>query len=128
MPTDGQAADLRGPRGGTARPNGTRDITVMAVTTSSVQKDPGDSNHFNGAHWQGKFVRLISDQTVYYFWTDAVAQTVSETAADGTNPTQQCDVLPAFERREEVAAGANIVIKGAAAGVLRIAIVQTVED
>jgi len=128
MPTDGAAADLRGPRGGTARANGTRDITAVAVTTSSVQKDISGANFFNGTHWQGKFVRLICDQTLYYFWTDSASQTVSETATEGTNPTQQCDMLPANTRVEEVPAGSQIVIKGAGAGTLRISIVQTITD
>lgn len=128
MPTDGAAADLRGPRGGTARPNGTRDITAVAVTTSSVQKDLSGANFFNGTHYQGKFLRLICDQNLFYFWTDAASQTVTETATEGTTPTQQCDFLPANTPREEVPAGTQIVIKGAAAGTLRICIVQTIQD
>lgn len=126
MATEAEAADLRGPRGGPARSNGTRDITAVAVTTSSVQKDVSGANFFNGTHYQGRFVRMICDQNLFYFWTDTAGQTVTETATEGTTPTQQCDMLPANTPREEVPGGAQIVIKGAAAGTLRLCIVQTV--
>lgn len=126
MPTDMQAADLRGPRGGTARPNGTRDITAIPVTTSSQQVDISGANYFNGTHYQGGFVRMICDQNLFYFWTDAAGQTADDAATAGTNPTRQCDMLPANSRGEEVPAGGQLVFKGSAAGTLRISIVQTV--
>lgn len=126
MATDGQAADLRGPLGGAARPNGTRDITAIPVTTASQQIDISGANYFNGTHYQGCFIRLICDQDLFYFWASGAGETVSETATAGTNPTQQCDLLPAKTSREETPAGTQIVFKGAAAGTLRLSIVQTV--
>ena len=125
MATEQDAADLRGPRGGTALSDGTRQLAVTAVTTSSVAKDLESSTFFNGQHYQSRFVRLICDQNVFYFWSNESGATVSDTAADATTPNQQGDMLPANTPREEVPAGRYLIVKAAAAGTLRMSIVQT---
>jgi len=125
MAVEADAADLRGPRGGTALSNGQRQIAVTAVTTSSVAKDLESSTFFNGQHYESRFVRLICDQNIFYFWSNESGAAVSDTAADATTPAQQCDMLPANVPREEVPAGRYLVVKAASAGTLRISIVQT---
>lgn len=125
MATETDAADLRGPRGGTALSDGKRQIAVTAVTTSSVAKDLESATFFNGQHYESRFVRLICDQNLYYFWSNESGAVVSDTAADATTPAQQCDMLPANTPREEVPAGRYLIVKAAAAGTLRVSLVQT---
>lgn len=117
------AEDLKGPFGDLLTGNVTR-ITAIAVTTASAVKDPSDSSHFNSQEYQSRFVRIICDQAVTYFWSNNAAATVSDTAVDGTSRGQQGDQLPANTPREEMPTGRYFVAKAAAAGTVRLCIVD----
>lgn len=117
------AEDLKGPFGDVLTGNVTR-ITAIAVGTASAVKDPSDSSHFNSQEYQSRFVRLVCDQAVTYFWSNNASAVVSDTAVDGTNRGQQGDQLPANTPREEVPTGRYFVSKAAAAGTVRISIVD----
>jgi hypothetical protein len=122
MPNTEQASDLRGPLGGALRADGRSDLSAVNVTTSTQVVDMADANHFNGTHYQERFVRIICDQDIYYYWSNNASAILDETKKDGTNRDQQCDYLPAKIPREEGPGGRYFVVKGAAAGIARISI------
>lgn len=121
------AADLRGPKGGstTLHPDLLRfEISALNITTSTQVIDMSDTNHFGGDHYTARFVRIICDQNIFYYWSPNSGAVLDETKKDGTNREQQCDLLPALTPREEVPAGRYFVVKGAAAGTARLSIVN----
>lgn len=111
-------ADKAGPRDGT--------VVVYALTTGSVAVDLFGASYFNGdADYQGKFVSLTPNQTLYYRWSDSSGATVDETA--NGNGATVCYVLPANTESRERAGGRYLVMKGALAGQVRIYISETVK-
>ncbi|MBM4443543.1 MAG: hypothetical protein FJ027_24305 [Candidatus Rokubacteria bacterium] len=122
------AADLRGPFGGTdatADSRGTQ-ITAVATSGSAQSFDLSSATYFGGTRYQGDFVRIISNQTLFYFWSEQASETVDETATAATNRARQCDMLPANTPREEIPAGRYFHAKTAAAGTVRISITNSV--
>jgi len=125
MPTAETAADLRGPYGGATNKDLTREIAVITTTGSTQQIDLSTSTYFNGSHYQDKFVRIIADVLIYYYWSNNNSGTLDETAAGASGQTSQCDMLPANTPREECPAGQYFIVKGAA-GKVRICITNQV--
>lgn len=123
MPTAEIAADLRGPKGGAFHPDGVRtELSAVNVTTSTQVVDMSDTNHFGGDQYTTRFVRIICDQGIYYYWSNNASAVLDETKKDGTNRDQQCDFLPANTPREEVPGGRYFVVKGTAAATARLSI------
>ncbi len=125
MPTAETAADLRGPYGGTLNRDGSSEIAVVAVTSSTQQIDLSSSSYFNSTNYQERFVRLISDVLIYYYWSNNASAALDETATGNTTRAQQCDMLPANTPREEAPAGQYLIIKGST-GKCRVSITNQV--
>lgn len=117
------AEDLKGPFGDLNQ-NSHSKITAIAVTTASAPVLLSDVNHFNSTNYQTRFVRLICDQDIFYYWSNIPAAVVDNAAVDGTGRGTQGDKLPANTPREEYATGAYIIVKAASAGILRISVVD----
>jgi hypothetical protein len=126
MPTVETAADLRGPYGGAANKDGSREIAVVTLNGSSQNIDLSGTNYFNSSNYQERFVRISCDTNCYYYWSNSASDSVSDTAADGTGQSTQGDALYANERREECPAGRYLVIKGTNAKLVRICITNQV--
>lgn len=126
MPTAETAADLRGPYGGDIAKDLTTQICVAPVTTSSVVLDLESATYFGGAHYEDKFVRLTASGTTYYFWSNNASAVVDDAASGVTNRDRQGAVLQATIDKEECPAGRYLVVKGAAAGTIRISITNQV--
>lgn len=126
MPTAETAADLRGPYGGAANKDGSREIAVVTLNGSSQNIDLSGANYFNSSNYQERFVRLFCDTALVYYWSNSASDTVSDTAADGTGQSTQGDALGANERREECPAGRYLVVKGTNLKLLRLSITNQV--
>lgn len=145
-PDIARAANITGPRGGAAE---LKTVTLLGTgvtlgSTANIRKlaaitTDGTSHAIDLLAWFGpmykrEFLRLVCDQTLYYFYSDVSTDTASSTAkndvgaagiqgsATGT-VAQQTDMLPANTPREEKAAGRYLTCV-AAAGILRISIVS----
>lgn len=111
------AADLRGPK--------ENEIAVFASSTTSAAVDLQSASHFGDVDYQAKFVRIETDQPIYYKWSDSSGATVDETATSGAT---RCMPAAAGSRIEEKAAGRYFVFKlpsGGTPGLVRVAIVQS---
>lgn len=117
------AEDLKGPFGDLSQ-NGHSKVSACAVGTSSAPILLSDANHFNSTNYQSRFVRLICDQDIFYYWSNIASAVVDDAAVDGTGRGTQGDKLPANTPREEYATGAYIIVKAAATGKLRISVVD----
>lgn len=109
-----KAGDRRGPKQNEI-------CAVSTLAASSTSTDLSAAAQFGNDHYLGRFVRLIADQAVYYFWTDTAAQTVDPAATSGVT---RGDLLPAGECREEKPAGRYLVHRAAVDGTIRISIVE----
>jgi len=131
MATERDAADMTGPAGGvigtpaTGATVGRTTLSAVNITTATQVIDLSDTNHFAGDFYVMRFVRIICDQGIFYYWSNNAAAVLDETKKDGTNRDQQCDWLPSSTPREEVPSGRYFVVKGQAAGTARLSIVQT---
>lgn len=125
MPTAETAADLRGPYGGDLAKDLTSQIAVVLLSAATQVIDLSTATYFNGTHYTDKFLRLISDVQVYYYWSNNASAALDETVTGVTSRAQQCDSLPANFPREECPAGQYIVVKGSV-GKLRISITNQV--
>lgn len=123
-----KAAKVEGPRDlpadDTARR--ARNIVVLAVTTSTQVIDMMGPDDGSGTPMLPKsrktIVKLTPEVDVYYKWSDKSGATLVETATGDTTPESQCDRLYAGQPVHEYPSGRYIVVKGVAAGNLRISI------
>lgn len=126
MPTAETAADLRGPYGGDLAKDNTSQISVVAVTAVTQVIDLSlATTGFGNMSYTERFVRLISDVAIFYYWSNNASALLDETATGATNRAQQCDSLPANFPREECPAGQYLVVKGSV-GKLRVSITNQV--
>lgn len=119
------AEDLKGPTGDIPA-TGESFITAVAVADALTHVvDLSDANHFNGTSYsKGRFCRVICDQNLFYFWTNNPSAIVDKTAVDGTNRGRQSDMLPANVAREEMPTGRYLAHQAAAAGTIRVCVVD----
>lgn len=68
---------------------------AVAVTTGSVVKDLQSLTNIWTALTKGQLVMVQTQADVYYAFNSENGGTIDQTAADATNPSQQCALIPA---------------------------------
>lgn len=121
-----QAAKVLGPQANTGTDALKHTLKVLAVTTSSAVHDiiGAPLTHASGVlpKAEGRFVTMISDVDLYYVWSDDGSGAIDETKTGSTDPDEQCMAMAAGERISEYPQGRYLILKGANAGVLRLAV------
>lgn len=111
-----QAAKVLGPKINSTAPSDTN-IHVVSVTTSSQAiQITGSGGALPRAN--GRIVQLNPEVDCYYAW-GASGDSVDETATSGVT---RCERLWSGQPKHEVPSAAYLIVKGSAAGKLRISI------